>query len=94
MSVLVTASWWVNRTCPLGIPRHLAQGARLRLGLHPRARRKNRMKEKGSRISMKIGAGQQHPHGEDAPQIRVEGDVAEPERRHHRQGPVDPGEPG
>lgn len=38
-------------------------------------------------------AGDQHQHGEEAPGVGGEGDVAEPQRRHRGEGPVDTGGP-
>jgi hypothetical protein len=37
---------------------------------------------------------EEHDRAEGPTKIRVERDVAEAERAHHREGPVDPGEPG
>jgi len=48
----------------------------------------------GQHDQHKHRAGQQHQDGKEPAQIRVKGDVAEAERRHHRQGPVHTGDPG
>ena len=72
---------------------HLARRPCFRPRFHPR-----RVEEPDKRERQQDQhvhrAGTQYPHGEEAAQIRTKGDIPEPERRNHRQGPVDPGEPG
>ena len=77
----------------LGIGRYFARGLKAYLRLQPGGV-KEANKGKGQNDEQQDNPGQQHHHAEKPPDIAVKGDVSKAERAHHRQGPIEPGQPG
>ena len=75
------------------IVRHIAGGAAPYLCLQPR-RVERAYQGEGQQDEEHDDARHQHENAEDPPDIAVEDDVAEPQRAHDRQGPVETRDPG